>query len=84
MGYEIDKSVDTQVQTSSNPIIEATTPAPDVDSQLFGESGAIMDALAEKDPSLKKKISVEDIKIKKKMPTQAELEKIKSEMEKKK
>ena len=66
------------------PIIEATTPAPDVDSQLFGESGAIMDALVEKEPILKKRISQNDIKVKKKKPTKAELDKIKSVIEKKK
>ena len=85
---DINNNVDQQVQTASNninvPIIEATTPAPDVESQLFGDSGAIMDALVAKEPSLKRRINMTDIKIKKKKPTKAELDKIKSEIEKKK
>ena len=67
-----------------SPIEEATQPAPDVESQLFGDQGAIMEALVEKDPTIKKRITASDIKVKKKKPTKAELLKIKVEIEKKK
>ena len=80
LGNDIYNNVDTQVQTSSNnlnfiqsPIDEAMTPAPDVESQLFAESGAISDALVEKEPILKTKISSKDIKIKQRKPNKAEL-----------
>ena len=63
------------------PIIEA---APDVESQLFGDTGAISDALIEQEPTLKKRITSADIKVKKKKPTKAEIDKIKGLIEKKK